>query len=89
MFDVTQESLADAFDYKDGCLYWKKSKQGISASRAAKNIKRFGLQQASEQAGIACGVKCSSRTKLARTSVRAKGSASVLNRSPEAHARAA
>lgn len=63
---------------------------------AAINIKRFGLQQIdrllsdstdSEQAGIACGVKCSSRTKLARTSVRANGSASVLNRSPEAHAR--
>ena len=54
---------------------------------AAKNIKRFGLQQTSEQAGIACGVKCSSRTKLVRTSVRAKGATSVLHRSPEAHAR--
>lgn len=67
-------------------------------THAAKNIKRFGLQQAdrllsdsndSEQAGIACGVKCSSRTQLARTSVRAKGATSVLHRSPEAHARAA
>ena len=56
-------------------------------SHAAKNIKRFGLQQTSEQAGIACGVKCSSRTKLVRTSVRAKGATSVLHRSPEAHAR--
>ena len=54
---------------------------------AAINIKRFGLQQYSEQAGIACGVKCSSRTKLARTSVRAKGATSMLHRSPEAHAR--
>lgn len=42
MFDVTQESLADAFDYKDGCLYWKKSKQGISASRAAGTVQKNG-----------------------------------------------
>jgi putative transposase len=54
---------------------------------AAQNIKRFGLQQISEQAGIACNVKCSSRTKLPRSSVRAKDSASTLNGSLEAHAR--
>lgn len=55
---------------------------------AAINIKRFGLQQISEQVGIPCGVKCSSRTKLPRSRVRARGATSSLHRSPEAHARA-
>lgn len=54
---------------------------------ASINIKRFGLQQISEQAGIVCGVKCSSRTKLPRSSVRARGATSSLHRSPVAHAR--
>jgi putative transposase len=54
---------------------------------AAINIKRFGLQQISEQVGITCGVKCSSRTKLSRSSVRARDVTTSLHRSPEAHAR--
>lgn len=58
-------------------------------THAAKNIKRFGLQQTSEQAGIACGVKCSSSAIRVRTRAGAKGATSVLHRSPEAHARAA
>jgi putative transposase len=43
---------------------------------AAKNIKRFGLQQHSEQAGIVCNVKCSPPAKRARTRAGARGSAS-------------
>jgi putative transposase len=52
---------------------------------AAINIKRFGLQQVSEQAGIACGVKCSPQTKLSRNSVCAKDVTLELHGSPEAH----
>jgi putative transposase len=54
---------------------------------AAQNIKRFGLKQVSEQAGIVCNVKCSSRTKLPRSSVRAKGVTNLLHGSSEAPAK--
>lgn len=50
-------------------------------------IKRFGLQQVSEQVGITCGVKCSSPAIRVRNRADAKGATSVLHRSPEAHAR--
>jgi putative transposase len=43
---------------------------------ASINIKRFGLQQVSEQAGIACNVKCPPPAKRARTRAGARGSAS-------------
>ena len=43
---------------------------------ASINIKRFGLQQVSEQAGIVCNVKCSPPAKRARTRAGARGSAS-------------
>jgi putative transposase len=54
---------------------------------AAQNIKRFGLKQVSEQAGISCNVKCSSSAIRARTRAGAKDLASLLNGSLEAPTR--